>query len=308
VSKKPNEPRNHHYVPQCYLQNFSVDGEVYAFRSEELRHFRPSCRNIAGKRDLYRLEGPEPLLAEKMFGEIEDAISPILSKVIADEQLPLVASDEFISLLSFIAIMEMRNPKNLTNIENFRKKVMKRAVELASHHIPEQGKKLIDGQIVTREEVKSAVKAFDEGRIRIHVPMDQTLATSLNAVQGITETLLQRQWTLAIAQENSFITTSKPVLLVWDDLKLHLNHSAGFGLKNTTVYFAISPKLMMVGRFHPMHKTLSFDSDMVAEINGYHGIFSPALYISKTNSSLIRIGSELVPFNELATAMRRLNE
>lgn len=293
-------------MPQFYLRNFTADGKVFVLRTKDSRLFRTSPRNIAGERDLYKLEGPEPQLAEELFGQVESSLTPILSKIISTESLPPAESDDFVSLMSFLAILEMRHPKQLNKIEDFTKKIMERTVELYSHYIPEEGKKLIDGQVVTRDQVKSAVAALNEGRIKIHVPRDHSLSTSLNTIETITELLMNRSWTLAIAEENSFITTSKPLLLLWDDIELHLRHPAGFGMKSTTVYFPLSPRLMMIGKFETLKEKCNLDSTAVAAINGFHGIFWPSLFVAQDDSNLVQMGSAIVPFKELPQAIENL--
>lgn len=300
------QARNHHYVPQFYLRNFSSDEKVFAFNTKNGKLFSSSPRNIASERDLYRLEGPEPQLAEKMFGEIETAITPILNNIISTEKLPAFDSDEFISLMWFISLMVVRHPGQLTKFEEFMKTVMQRSVEIFAHHISAEGKTLGDGQKITKEQANDAVEALNAGRIKIHIPRDHSLTSSLKTAETIAETLVARSWTLAISSETEFMTSSSPVLLVWDDLSLHLKYPTGFGVKNTTVYFPISPKLLMIGKFEQLKSISDLDVKMAGAINGLHGIFSPLYLIARSKECLLQIGAELIKFESLESEYKKI--
>lgn len=302
------QSRHHHYVPQCYLRNFAVDEQVYVFNSKTEKLFRTSIRNIAGERDLYKLEGGnDSQLAEKAFSEIEAHVTPILSKIITEQKLPSKESDDFISLLYFIAVLFVRHPDYLENIEDFISRTMEIATDVALHHIPKEGKMLLDGQFITKEQAIDAIKAKEEGRIKLHVPRDQGVATSLSSIEKLTELLVMRDWCLLVADVNLFVTSSKPVMLLWDDLSLNLKHPPGFGLMNTTVHFIISPKLALIGKCVPVKESCVIDSKGVAGVNGLFGFYNPQLLISQSNESFIQLGAELVQFKNLESVFSKIN-
>lgn len=303
-----SEPRHHHYVPQCYLRNFAIDEQVHVFNSKSQKLFRAAIRNIAGERDLYRLEGgKDPQLAEKAFGQMEAHIAPILTKIISDQELPPKDSDELISLLSFISTLFVRHPGHIQNIEGFMARVTNMSLDLIAQNIPAGGKTLRDGQVVTREKAIEAVKAMEEGRIKLHIPRDHGVSTSLSSVEKLTETLMSREWCLVVAGENSFVTSSKPVMLLWDELSMNLKHSPGFGLTDTTVYFAISPTLMMVGKFASVKTKCILDLKGVAGMNGLHGFCSPHFLISQNEDSFIQLAADLTQFKDLEAAFKKIN-
>ena len=306
MSSKP--PRNHHYVPQVYLRNFAIDEKLYAFNTEIIKMFPTTPRNIASGRDLYRLEGHEPNLAEEMFRKIETAITPILNQIISINKLPPQDSDDFVSLLYFMAILEARHPNQLKKIENFMKTVYERSAEMLARYIPAEGRTLSGGEFITPQEARDAIEALNAVRIKLHIPKDHSLVASLKTADTITETLMNRKWTLAIADECGFVTSSKPVLLLWDDLSMHQRHPVGFGLKSTTVYFPISPKLMMIGKFEDVKEECLLDKNMVSAINALHLIYSPQYLISQNDQSFITIAPEQILFRNLEEAFRKLKD
>jgi len=294
-------PRHHHYVPQFYLRNFAHEEKLNVFGVATNKNFSTNVRNVAGERDLYRLEGAEPLLAEEMFSEIEGAITPIISKALNIRELPDAASDEFVSLLYFAALSFARHPNWLSKIEDFKKTVMERTLELFAHNIPEQGKRLIDGQIVTKRQALEAHSAMQAGRLRLHIPRDQSLSTALSGVDKLTETLLGRNWMLAFSENGDFITSSNPLLLVWDDLEMHLRHPPGFGLNPTTVYFPLSPNILMIGKFAPIVKSLAFDEESVAAVNAMRFLNNPKYLFARKDSSPLLTGKNPVHFKDLGS-------
>lgn len=199
-----------------------------------------------------------------MFSKIEGALTPILSKLVSSEMLPGSDSDEFISLLSFLATLLMRHPRQFETIENFTREVMTKAIAIHAQHIPDEGRKFGNDTVITGTELREALGALESGRIRIHVPRDYSLGAALGTVASLTEALMQRGWTLAVADGSSFITSTHPVLLCWDQLDLHDRHPPGFGMENTTVYLPISPKQMMIGKFKHLKERWVIDAGYIA--------------------------------------------
>lgn len=227
-----------------------------------------------------------------------------MAKIIESENLPDLESDDFVSLLSFIAILIARQPSQLSKIEEFYETVIHRSTDLFAHSIPDEGATLVDGQKVTRQEAINAVKAYEEGRLKLHVPKDHSIGASLGTVNTITECLIKRNWMLAKAEGNQFITSSTPVLLLWDNLAMHQRHSVGHAMKNTTVYFPISPNLMMIGKFEDLIPESVLGASMIAELNSLQMFFGPLTLVAQSEAATIQLGMRQVPFKELGRALK----
>lgn len=81
------ENKRHHYVPQCYLKNFTSNGKslwVYNKQKAENKIYQQAISNICCKDDFYSLEGiySNKLLIEKEY--FSKNIEPIFSNMLND--------------------------------------------------------------------------------------------------------------------------------------------------------------------------------------------------------------------------------
>jgi hypothetical protein len=115
ATQKQAEPRRHHYVPRCWLAGFTDTGEkegrlfVTDFKRRNQWGAAPGTAGFI--RDFYRLVGEhagDPVLAEKAFSLIEDAIAPVLRSMNSEKRGP--TKEELEPLLYFIAIQWTRVP------------------------------------------------------------------------------------------------------------------------------------------------------------------------------------------------------
>lgn len=299
--------RHHHFVPQFYLRNFLNDARLWVFDTQEIKLFPTGTRNIAGERDLYRLEGPDPELAEEMFGKIEGTLTPIIAEVIRSEELPKADSDDFVSIVTFIATLVTRHPDLLKRFEVFSAEVLAKTLHLEAEMRARAGQTQTRVPGVSVADLQQASESLRAGRIKIHIPRDHSIGATLQSVESISEALMLRSWCLAKAIGNEFITSTHPVMLCWNDLSLHDHHNPGFGHIETTVYFPISPNLMMVGKSEAVKPKAELDAQAVAGFNGLHGIRSPRFLISQTDSSTVSCGKfGHCKFSELPTVFNEI--
>ena len=63
------EYRNHHYIPECYLTNFTEDGKgIWVYDKKNGKTFQQSISNIFFKKDFYRIN--EEDIPDNLKGEI----------------------------------------------------------------------------------------------------------------------------------------------------------------------------------------------------------------------------------------------
>jgi len=109
-----NEPRRHHFVPQCWLAGFTgtgeKDGELCVTDLTRRKQWTTNPNGIGFIRDFYRVSEEEfdPVMVEKALSGLEGGVAPLLRRIDGGEW-PL-RSDEFSKLLYFIAIQLARVP------------------------------------------------------------------------------------------------------------------------------------------------------------------------------------------------------
>jgi hypothetical protein len=99
-----------HYVPQFYMRNFSRDEKSIGMFNIDSRKFvkQASIRGQCFKKGFHDYH---PGL-EKAFGIVEGAASKIIRRMISDDIVPEIASDDHAFLLFFIATQRARTLKS----------------------------------------------------------------------------------------------------------------------------------------------------------------------------------------------------
>src|SRR5436190_471267 len=90
---KIDAPRRHHLVTRSYLEGFSLPGsgdKLFAIDAKRGTTFTTSAKNLAVEKDFYRTENStgDPYLVEKMLGEIETAVLPVIRRIEETLELP----------------------------------------------------------------------------------------------------------------------------------------------------------------------------------------------------------------------------
>ncbi len=122
---KKQRPKKHHYVPQCYLKNFTFDNRLYVLDVRKvqkgynelptLRHTASICyfpnyytieENMGDSE--FRLNAYDALYIERdVLSKLENKYGKIFEKL--SENIPLVLQDA-IDLTDFIIQLKLRNP------------------------------------------------------------------------------------------------------------------------------------------------------------------------------------------------------
>jgi hypothetical protein len=225
-----------------------------------------------------------------MFGKIESILTPLIANVIKSEELPKADSDDFVSIITFIASLVTRHPDLLKRFEEFSAGVLAKMIKLEAEMRARAGQTQTKVPDVSVADLQQASESLRAGKIKIYVPRDHSIGAVMQSVEKISETLMYRSWCLAKAKGTEFITSTYPVMLCWNQLSLHDHHNPGFGHTETTVYFPISPKLMMIGKSVPVKPMVELDAQGVAALNGLHGIRAPRFLFSQQNSSFVNFG------------------
>lgn len=110
------EKKNQHFVPKFYLRNFSFNSEgkrlaVYNTLGD-LWIPKASLKGQAQKDFFYGMDGR----VEEALGKTENEVAPLLRRVINEEYIPAVGTDDHLKLLHFLMLTDARNPVNTREI------------------------------------------------------------------------------------------------------------------------------------------------------------------------------------------------
>ncbi|MBK9002188.1 MAG: DUF4238 domain-containing protein [Myxococcales bacterium] len=270
--------RRHHFVPACYLANFTPGGDRDStFHAVDLTTgaARPTTPNNEGwRRGFYNVDvdGEDLELVENTFAKVEGHIAPILQEVATAQRLP-EADEDMGSLLYFMALQLARTPRMRAGFTQMNDAVMRQvlrasaetqaAFEASLAAFSEDTRREVEG--LTREDVLEAAKT---GRF----DYDQTthVQTMLEVTEGMFPYFTARSWSILASPplHPEFITSDCPVTafpLAGSD---PWPGPVGVGLRHVAIIFPISPRTAMLGVARPGAAVVQVPSSTVAAING----------------------------------------
>lgn len=269
---------NHHYIPQFYLRGFSASAgrqaRVFTFDNETKKSFTTLVRNVGSKRHFNRVDasGVDPNHVEDGMAEIEAEIAPHLRQVIKAQKFPSAA--HFNSIMNLMALLSVRNPRMRGVMSGFQIDVVERIMGLSvsSEEIWEsQMQRMRDDGVPPNSEIsyEEAKKFCEAGDYEILIDQTHLIQQELNMIEPVLEQLSNRNWCFVVAPEGaSFITSDDPTALDWKEQPDQpIPYSPGHGLMNTTVSFALSSEVALVGVFEDAPEKLNYVADQVTSLN-----------------------------------------
>jgi hypothetical protein len=268
-----SEARAHHYVPQCYLNNFTTGGKILAVDLQNGKHFRTNPKNVAQERDFNRVVSDKvaPDYLEKQYGEFESKVAPILKGLRAGEKC---SKPEFDHLLNLITLLANRNPRHRKTFSEFQDDVAQQVLRLATA-TPErwesqvkrarQAGALDNIKDVPYETIRDLVA---NQKIKLAATTSQHAALELDVFDDLLEVIAQRtwHWLHADATSGGFITSDHPVCL-FSNVPPKGLQALGYGMTGTTVYFPLSPFLALCGEFDGRTGDYKADTFEVGALN-----------------------------------------
>lgn len=242
-----------HYVPECYLRNFSPNGKyVHIYDKKAHNSFLNSLDSIAYFPYLYEI--PKKYLSEKLnipygskyfekafFAEhIESLYDEILNKIITQadswkntqegEKILTLNEKEVFAQLIAIQHLRMPNVKNETS-ETYEKTLLESIDIIKS------------GIISTNPEL-----ANDECLIEYDKAYDTILHSNLYAnqelVSNFASQILDKHWVFYKSNSLDFYTSDNPIIIK-PHIKNKRNYYDGFGMEGTEIVFPISKSILM---------------------------------------------------------------
>lgn len=276
-----NEPRKHHWVPQCYLKGFaksrSKKAKLHVIDAMARKTFEATPRSVAWARDFNRIEtdGFPPNMIEHGLAGFEGQVDQALERICIKREFS--NPDDRILVFNLMALLAVRNPRRRESTRKFHEDVAKKIMELtvatkeryeSSLAGAKEAGVLNSGGDVTYEQARNFVERRE---FKVDVPTTRHVALEMQSIDTVLPLLVERKWILLIAPTNSggFVTTDHPVVLQWADAKdKGAFYSPGFGVRGTEVIFPISHNLALSGTFEGQEGVIEATTEIVAATNG----------------------------------------
>lgn len=252
---KNKENKVQHFVPQCYLRNFSSNNEnIYIYDKIERKIFRSSVDKVAYKNYFYEI--PEKYLNqidkvtygaqyfEKEFfaNNVERLYSQILKRIIGNgdswklnkngnETLSIEDKELFAQL---IAIQYLRLPRIRENYSNALEKVTDARTDIIKSFLRHE-----------KPELKNEIEKID---VKYDQEYNSVLHSEIYANEelynSIANQILNKHWVYFISESNDFQTSDNPIII-----KPHIQNQRpyfeGFGMKGVEIIFPISSSILL---------------------------------------------------------------
>lgn len=261
-SMADNEPRNHHYIPQCYLKGFGWKHKKHwytnvAFGTTEKWH-EWNLRDVGAERDFLRIDVPghDPNAIESAMANIEGEIATALRNINQTEKFE---GDDRNMIIHLMALLAVRSPARREHWRQLQAHTQRVVMDLAlsSKAMWESQKRQMKeaGQEICENVTYKQMKRYnDREEHETDVPRERHIETEFHVFDTVLQALRRRNWSLYVTNEGlgPFVSSDHPVVLSWlnpPSAPRWMGNSPGYALKNTQVYFPISHRLALTGEF-----------------------------------------------------------
>jgi|GEM_PF-956544 len=243
-----------HFIPQCYLKNFSENGKfVFVYSKTNIKKgYAQSIAKTAYKDYFYAIPdkylNKEVLLnidsnfiEKKILAEhIESLYSELLNKIVQAESMwtsskakkEILSNNERDLFASLIAIQYLRMP----NVRDMYWKAQQKAQKERNEIV--QAFKKVHGDIYDSDAV--ALNRDDD-----YVPvLHSELFLDEKLIKGIQDLLIKKNWRYRVATNGTVFTSDNPILLK-PHLKSQIAFFEGFAMKGVEIIFPISKNIIL---------------------------------------------------------------
>jgi Protein of unknown function (DUF4238) len=207
-----NRAKQHHYLPACYLADFTLSGEkdgvLHVLDQDNIKEWSSSPLKVARCNGFYAVDfGPNvhPNIIEDILSRIESLVSKVIRDVVQNETLP--TGEQFDWLLNFVAIQATRTPRIRSLVSTVVEKTVKDHFRDSIESSPKwhEFKKLLEEHgIKVNEEDREQYLQFVSGS-DYSVTVDQTwhVQMMIEMVGELLPNLVARHWSLGIVEKNA---------------------------------------------------------------------------------------------------------
>lgn len=276
-----NEPRNHHYISQCYLKGFAAtrgkDAMLHVWDLVRRQRFATRPRNVAAMRDCNRIEaeGLDPNFLEIQLAQFESELDGALGRIISSQAI--TSDDDLAYVLNFIAMSLVRHPSTRDAIAHRVAENRHAAVRVALEtrdqwevmvqKMREAGEFI--GEEVTYERVR---EYFEGGKFRLLVDRSYLNRLELQHFDDVLPYFFGRVWTIIRTDPATapFITSDRPLFMMWARREDNLNRQPPrLKDRHNLMLFPLSKELALFGRTSGSPKIETASTERVAMINSY---------------------------------------
>jgi hypothetical protein len=256
MSKKKNKgPKNQHFVPRCYLSQFTdpntpkgQEPYVWVFDRDGKNPRKKAPKNIFTETHLYtfEFEGEQDFTIEKSLSTIESKYAYIFHNKIKQKK-PL-SKVEHAYLCAFVAAQLQRTLRYKNNQENFIQQLIDHGTQMSMAH----------GVTDSPQ-----IRQWREYKKDIH---------KLQLVEGVpylANILMQMSLAFLCSKDPErhwFITSDDPCVLFNPDLQWQKFYGPGFGQKNVQLTLALSPEITVMFTWANFHGYSYVDGGNVEEM------------------------------------------
>lgn len=276
MSESPKTEK-HHYVPRCYLKNFTFDKKkslVYTYQRKKLI-ITTNIKNIAAKKNLYtfldKTTGKKTRIVEEMFGILEAAACPVIKKIVKTQKLDLDEKDRG-ALAQFIAFLATRTlsfdawQKNMSI--GVQKQLMIETARNKDHLKASFGKAGIKFKSEKElEDMRQSILNFDKHfRVEFKGGEGYFFKVAAELAMELTQILFNKHWHLLISNTpRVFITSDNPVAIQKvKGVPFQFNSGFMYG----TVLLTLSSSLCLLIRYKQLKdKLIQVSRSQVDSIN-----------------------------------------
>ncbi|MFI3157452.1 MAG: DUF4238 domain-containing protein [Methylococcaceae bacterium] len=285
MHQRQNTPKNHHYVPESYLNRFTdSNGRLHVrdIARNQKRYQTPNQVMTIGRyyRQTWAPTGIDPNILENgLASGIENEIKPVIDCLI---QSPEDITDEYAAtLLVYLEIQRIRVPRQAAWAKDLMRETILR---LAPANIAAQ---------------------IDSGEFQLTMKDSARFDYMRMAIGSIHPWLARMEWEIFEAEAgSSFITTDNPVSFY--NSACPPPAEPGVGLAGTIVLFPLNSRKLLLMR-HPECRSatpltvLEEPTSQSSTVALSHGVVWDATIVKNTNWKLARLAHELFVAESEAT-------
>jgi hypothetical protein len=217
-----------HYVPRLYLNSFVIKSKkrsIYCYEKRKSRCFEVSTKNIASESYFYDVPNEEEQKIEKTLNSIESSFDPVYRKILENEDLESLTSDEERTVALFVMAQELRTKEQRETIADMMRQAKQR---LYKETLSEEFKERYDiDKWDTEEQIKS-----------LHLSM-------FRQIPLYAEITHQMKWILLVNHTPMPFWTSDHPINRFNPVNAEPYGNLGLLCRGIEIHFPLSPKLAL---------------------------------------------------------------
>ncbi|WP_448922870.1 DUF4238 domain-containing protein [Holdemanella biformis] len=244
---KKKEPKKQHYVPKFYLRRFSKKNdnkeEIYVYDKIRNNFFKTNIKNVALENDFYtNTDFEDKYFLEKFFGKnVEPLMESILKEVVQICSSYKVISSNY--------IIPDRLKSDLAYIIAFQFLRGKYTLEAAYRIAPR-----IASELINQFREISGYQDYDLYQNLYEMVTEKTFIKNTMWKQMFIQERMNyyaaafynKYWAFCVFDEDVLLTCDSPVIVRDSKTKETKPFHVGLIQKDTVIYFAVSPRLLIV--------------------------------------------------------------